>query len=140
MGFWSKLFGSENVVNKAVDGIYNGTDAVFYTDEEKAANFNRVLDLKTKMLRAYEPFKIAQRFIALFTGIPFVTIHVIVVLAWIVSIFTIGSSDAYKFVFDQLKLVAEWNNATLGEPFGYIVIFYFLGGAAEGTLRAKGDK
>ena len=140
MGFWSNLFGSSTVINKAVDGIYNGIDAMVYTDEEKAQDYKERISLKTKMLAAYEPFKIAQRFIALFTGIPFVVIHTILVLTWLVSIYMIGEGEQYKFVFEQLKLVAEWNNTTLGEPFGYIIIFYFLGGAGEGVVRAVRKK
>ena len=140
MSFWSTLFGSGNVVNKAVDGIYNGVDKLVYTDEEKADDFRERVGLKIKLLQAYEPFKLAQRFLALLTGIPFVLIHIVISVAWMISIFVTGPGLEYKFIFEQLKLVSEWNNATLGEPFGYIVIFYFLGGAAEGGIRAFGNR
>lgn len=140
MSFWSRLFGSSSVVNKAVDGIYNGVDALVYTEQEKAEDFKDRVGLKIKLLQAYEPFKLAQRFIALMLGIPFVLIHVVVTVTWLIGIFKIGPGLEYKFVFEQLKLVAEWNNATLGEPFGYVVIFYFLGGAAEGGIRAFGNR
>lgn len=140
MGFFARLFGSDNVINKAVDGIYNGVDSIVYTDQEKAENENKKSSLKVQLLNAYAPFKIAQRFIALIVGIPFVAIHLITFIAWIVSIFFLGSSPGYNFTFEQLSLIGEWNNKTLGEPFAYIIGFYFFGGAAEGIVRARNEK
>lgn len=136
MGIWSRLFGSDNVVNKAVDGIYNGVDYAVYTDQEKAEELTKRMSVKAALLKAYEPFKIAQRLIALIVGFPFVVIHLIVMLVWLLSIFMFDSPERYNFIFEQLRLISEWNNNTLGEPFGYIVIFYFLGGASEGAIRA----
>lgn len=140
MGFFSSLFGSDTVVNKAVDGVYNGIDSIVYTDQEKAENENKKSNLKIQLLKAYEPFKIAQRVIAFMIGTPFVFIHLITFFIWIGSILLITDSARYDFIFEQLKLIGDWNNSTLGEPFTYVIGFYFFGGAAEGIVRARNEK
>jgi len=56
---------SPSVVNKTVDGIYNGVDKAFYTDEEKAEALQKQVDSKMKLLPLFEPFKLAQRIIAI---------------------------------------------------------------------------
>lgn len=115
MSFFSRLFGSE----KAVGGIVKGVDAAFFTKEEKAEHFLRIL-------KAYEPFKLAQRFLALIVGIPYVVV-------WVICAVTM-------FFTDTSKVVAEWNNETLGTPFALILAFYFGGGAVEGIIRSKNGK
>lgn len=140
MGLWANLFGSSKVVDTVVDGVYNGVDKAFYTDEEKAENNLKKADLKIKMLKAYEPFKMAQRFIALMTGVPFVLIHVIACLSWIVAAFLIDDKTHFINIMERLSDVATVNNNTLGEPFVWICIFYFGGGAAEGGIKAFANK
>jgi|9_EtaG_2_1085328.scaffolds.fasta_scaffold09331_2 hypothetical protein len=127
MGIFKTLF-SGDVVKSGINLI----DKAFYTDSEKAENFNKLLSL-------YEPYKIAQRLLALVIGLPFVALHIIVGILWVYSIFSTGPGLEYKFVFEQLKLVGEWNNNTLGEPFIYVIIFYFGGGAFEGVVKRYKD-
>lgn len=67
MSIWGTLFGSKNVIKQAANGIYNGVDKAFYTKEEKAQGF-------LELLKAYEPFKIAQRLLALVISIPYVVV------------------------------------------------------------------
>jgi hypothetical protein len=117
MGIFANLFSS----NKAIDAIIDTGDALVFTDEEKRGAF-------AKMLKLYEPFKIAQRLIALMTGIPFVILHVLFCVVDVVVILNGGER--------LMGEMAQINNETLGEPFGWIVIFYFAGGAVEGGGRA----
>lgn len=109
-----KLFGSDKVVGKAVDGVYNGIDKLFYTDEEKKDNFKILLKL-------YEPFKIAQRFLSLIFGIPYA-------IAWFITFV----ASFYRDVDAQMTL--------LGGDMGMIVLviigFYFAGGAIP-NMRGK---
>lgn len=134
MSFFGRLFGSDDVIGKAVDGVYNGVDKIVYTKEEKAERFERMLTL-------YQPFKLAQRWIALMTGIPFVTIHFICSVVWLSSIFIVGSDVDYAQFVNRLGEVMSLNNDTLGTPFAIIVGFYFAGGAGEGIVKAiKGSQ
>lgn len=108
-----EFFKSPKAVNKAVDGLYDGIDAAIYTQEEKMA------DIK-EMYKLYEPFKHIQRVIVLAVVPPYM-------LCWLITFLTSFFADV------------EVQKALLGGRIGDVVLaivsFYFLGGAAEGTLR-----
>lgn len=112
-GIFSKIFGSSKVIDNSMSAI----DKVFYTDEEKAEN-------KAHLLKLYEPFKLAQRLLALTFAIPFVLT------------FLMAAIGFYCFGVDQEKAltVMKWNIDTLGEPVFWIMVFYFAGGASEGLI------
>jgi hypothetical protein len=131
MGIWTSLFGNENVIKKAADGIYNGVDAAFYTNEEKASGF-------LNLLKGYEPFKIAQRLLMLVVTIPYVLIWVLCALLIMSSGFV--ASDTGAELIEAAKVTGAMNNDTLGIPVSLVVAFYFGGGALEGVvgrMRAK---
>ena len=128
MSIWGKLFGSDKAIGSIIDGVYNGVDALVFTPQEKAERFERLLKL-------YEPFKIAQRFLALLVGIPFVFIHTMAGLAWLTSIFIV-TDKVYLVLLERLGDIMTYNNATLGQPFSLIIGFYFAGGMIEGGIKA----
>ena len=122
-GLLGKIFGSDKVISKAVDGIYNGVDKLVYTDEEKADNWRLAMKI-------YEPFKLAQILIAMAVVPPYV-------LAWFVT-FIVSFFEASTVTQEALL------EGRMGDLVLAIVGFYFLGGAAEGSMRAvnwfKGKK
>jgi len=135
-GVLSKIFGSHG--DKVADAIYNGSDKLIYTNEEKADNAFKWAALQIKLRGVLEGYKIAQRFIALMVGIPFVSVFVVVTLVKIVLIFVsifYMSGEGYDFAVVELDKIYDANAKTLGEPFGYICLFYFGGGALEGVTR-----
>ena len=135
MSFMGKLFGSENVIKKATDGIYNGVDSAFFTNQEKAAHF-------LSLLKAYEPFKLAQRFLALVITIPYVLVWLVCTLLIVASAFYGTECAVYGEISTQCvnplsetaKTLGELNNETLGTPVALILAFYFGGGAVEGVV------
>lgn len=135
MSIWQTLFSSGKTIEKVGDGIYNGIDKAFYTDEEKALDNQKLIKIKMDMLKAYEPFKIAQRLLALVTAIPFVLIHLLITVTYILCIVLMEPGDGLTYILTELKALAGVNNSTLGEVVGYLFIFYFLGGAGEGIVR-----
>ena len=131
MGFWGRLFGSENVISKAADGIYKGVDKAWYTDEEKAEGF-------LNLLKAYEPFKLAQRLLALTVALPYVAVWLLCALMIVVSAFV---DPAYgKQIEEASRLLGELNNDTLGTPVALVLSFYFAGGALEGVVSRFKEK
>jgi len=131
MSIWGTLFGSENVIKRAADGIYNGVDKAIYTDQEKAGGF-------LNLLKAYEPFKLAQRLLALTLAIPYVVVWLFCAGMLIVSGFVELSYG--QQIAGSAKVLGELNNTTLGTPVALILAFYFGGGALEGVvtrLKAK---
>ena len=133
MNLFGRLLGS----SKAVDGIYKGVDALVYTDEEKANFYLR-------LLKAYEPFKVAQRLTALIVGIPYVLIWILCALMMAIAAFLEPCAAEQlcrsNVIPMRAKEIAELNNDTLGTSFLAIVTFYFAGGAVEGAIRAKVGK
>lgn len=131
MGVFSRLFGTDDTIKKVAGGIIDGVDAVVFTPEEKAENF-------LSLLKAYEPFKLAQRLLALIMGIPYVIVWMLSALMLVVSAFL---DPAYgKQIAEGANTLAELNNATLGQPVAIILAFYFGGGALEGLVRAVEKK
>lgn len=110
MNVFAKMFGSDKVIDAARDGI----DAMFYTEEEKQRQFGTLLKL-------YEPFKLAQRLLALIFCPPYA-------LAWII---TFGMSCFGLDIKSQLDLLG----GDMGTIVGVIAGFYFGGGAIEGIVR-----
>ena len=122
MGILSKLFGSQKVIDAGISGI----DKAFYTEEERADNIAKGMTLKAMLLKAYEPFKIAQRFLALIYGIPYVT-------AW----FGTFAASFFVDVSVQMELLKNSDMATANL---IILGFYFGGGAAESIFKYKAVK
>ncbi|WP_373081975.1 hypothetical protein [Zhongshania sp.] len=113
MGLLAKLFGSD----KVIEGGINAADKLFLTAEER-------MDYKAKFLSLYEPFKLAQRYLALIVSIPYV-------LAWLITFLVSFSAD--KNVELQLELL----DGKIGTAFIVIVGFYFAGGMAESIFKGK---
>lgn len=125
MNFLGKLFGSTDVIKQAADGIYHGVDKAVYTDEEKAEGF-------LALLKGYEPFKLAQRLLALVVSIPYV-------LVWLLCAFMLtwagfAEPAAGKALEEAARTLGELNNQTLGTPIALVLGFYFGGGALEGVV------
>ncbi|MCW7556499.1 hypothetical protein NX722_28455 [Endozoicomonas gorgoniicola] len=137
MSFIGRLFGSDKAISTTADGIYKGIDAAFFTNEEKSQHF-------LKLLKAYEPFKLAQRLLALIVGIPYVLIWMTCAVMLVISAFMepcgIEAVCSSNNVLEAAKTLADWNNETLGFPFSLILGFYFGGGAVEGVVRARSSK
>ena len=122
MNLFGKLFGNDNLVEKTVNGIYNGLDKMVYTDEEKKDNHKAFLAL-------YEPYKVAQRYLAMVFSIPFATLH-------------IGAFSLRMAFWDNKELQSSMDliQGDLNDTFGIIVLtivgFYFAGGVIEGGVKA----
>jgi len=119
MNIFKKLLGSDKVIDASIKGI----DAAFYTAEEKAASYERRMQLKSGLLKAYEPFKVAQRFLACLYGIPYVT-------AW----FTLFAASFFVDTSTQLDFLV---NSEMAYANLIILAFYFAGGAGESIFKYR---
>ena len=116
------LFQSKKVVDGVVNGIYNGIDKMNYTEEEKKDNHKVFLKL-------YEPFKVAQRYLAVIFSVPFVILHT----------FYFGMRGVLytnEAAQTALKAIQTDLNDSLGLIVLAIIGFYFAGGTIEGGIRA----
>jgi hypothetical protein len=119
MSFWTKLFGASEIVDK----VSSGVDAAFFTPEERAKHYLEVL-------KNIEPFKIAQRWLAVIIIVPYVAVWLLCAVMFALSGFVDGMSGLME-ISDKL---AERNNDNLGMPVAIIVAFYYGGGAVEGVV------
>ena len=125
----SNIFGSNNALKKGMSMI----DEAFYTDSEKAVDKQKAIDNASKhrieLMKSYEPFKLAQRYIAL----SFVFVYLFVMLNGIMA-------ELYGFVevenVVQARKFAE--NMYLGPIVLMIVSFYFGGGLVN-SIKTKGS-
>ena len=113
MGLLSKLFSSNKSVDTAVNGVVNGIDALFFTDEEKSRASMEGLKLQIEMAKALGPSNIARRVIAIsVTGLW--CFHVLLATGLQLA----GFEDQAAFIFLVVK-------NTLNIPFVVVISFYF---------------
>lgn len=143
MGFFSALFDSNEVISKGTDAVISAGDKLFYTEEEKADMNIKLRELHIKTLDAYQPFKIAQRLLAVWYSFLFG-------IAFLVGLFIAVMNVYFQYNFDtsletsktlvQLSYDPIVNIVTAFGLSGIvmaIVSFYFLGGTIESFKRGK---
>jgi hypothetical protein len=133
MSIFNRIFSSDKALDVA-DNIFKsgikGMDVLNYTKEEQAENALKAADTKVKLLEAYEPFKLAQRLLALLlVG----TFCIDVLIASIFSILTMWYPDRAMVVVDLIKTIVV---STLVTPVSIVVGFYFFGGL-KGMIKRK---
>ena len=131
MGIFSKLFSSSEVVGDVIEGAGKAADALHYSQEEKASHVE-------KMYSLYEPFKLAQRYLALIFAVPFVGVITLSALVYASSAFFDPCDTGCKSA--QLQLVAKELISIVSSALGTIVMivtgFYFAGGTIN-TFAGK---
>ena len=106
---------------KLGDSIISGIDKIILTNEEK-------LDYMQKMLVLYEPYKLAQRVLAIMFSGAFLLVHLITAISHFV--YVLRDKDASNIIS-----LYTFNNDGLGTIVMIIVSFYFAGGLLEGTVK-----
>lgn len=110
----SKIFNPD----KLTDAIINSGDALVFTDEEQAK-------MKLEMLKAFQPFKLAQRLLAFMFAVNFI------IAFWVGVVLFFW----YPTYFDGfLKIIATFN---LGWIMMAMVSFYFGGGLLNSLPKGK---
>lgn len=113
---WLKnLFSSDNLINKTADAIVRTGDALVYTDEEKAEMKAKFRNYHLESLKHFEPFKLAQRYIAVWYSFIFGTL----------IFYGLYLVHHDKGIEPLIKLVEAFN---LGWISLAIVSWYFAGG------------
>lgn len=106
---------------KLGESIVSGVDKMILSKEER-------LDYMQKMLVLYEPYKIAQRILAIMFSGAYLLVHVTTAITHF--IYTVRGLDVSLIV----ELYGH-NNDSLGTIVLMIVGFYFAGGVLEGTVK-----
>lgn len=115
LGILSSILGSKEVIKQGMELI----DSVHTSDEE----MERVkAQTKIETMKAYAPFKISQRYLALMFGFTFLLTYVLVLG---MTLLGEPNIDAVKQVIDDFYI---------GEAMLTILAFYFSGGMLEGVV------
>ena len=117
----AKILGSKDVIQQGMSLI---DDMVVTTEEEVAAKSKA----KTDLLAAYQPFKLAQRYIALMFTAMFLFIMANGVVGALYGVIDMANVEAAKDFASSM-----W----LGEILLGIVGFYFGGGLASSIKEKK---
>ena len=112
------ILGSPSVIAKGMELI----DDAYTSDEEARESKTKA---KVELMKAYAPFKLAQRYLALMFGFMFV-LSFLLVLGMTLAGY--GNPDDVVKVMEQFKV--GWVMTT-------IVLFYFGGGLVESVGKEK---
>ena len=106
---------------KLGESLISGIDKAILTNEEK-------LDYMQKMLVLYEPYKLAQRILAIMFSGAFLLIHLLTAISHFINVLRDKNTEKVISLY-------EFNNDSLGTLVMIIVGFYFAGGVLEGTVK-----
>lgn len=118
MGILATILGSSEVIKKGIDLI---DDMHTSGEEEIQAN----AEAKVRIMRSYEPFKVAQRYLALLFTFTFLGCFTLVL---VMTLFGEPNIEGVRSVISEF-----W----IGEIMLLIATFYFGGGLAESIKRPK---
>jgi hypothetical protein len=118
MGILAKILGADDVIKRGIKLI----DSLHTSKEEEIQAKN---EAKIRLLEAYHPYKVAQRYLALLFTAVFLFCFVLVLSM------TLAGRGNTEQVFTVL------NEFYIGPIVLTIIGFYFSGGMLEGIFRAK---
>lgn len=125
MGILSWLTGNSKSAEKAVDGVVNGVDAMFFTAEEKAAAMQQAFALKIDFAKHTAFMSISRRVIVcMVTALWGVMVILLVAFGLIFG----KDSSSFTLLFEVMKDIVN-------PPFMIIVAFYFMSQLAS---KARG--
>ena len=111
---------------KLGESIISGVDKTFLTKEESVDYFKEMLVL-------YEPYKLAQRILAIMFSSVFLLVHLIIAITHFIYVV---SDIEHKKIIE----LYNFNNDSLGMIVLIIISFYFAGGVLEGTISRFNKK
>ena len=114
------LFGNSKAADKAVDGIYDGLDALVFTQEEKAAAGQKILDFKIEYAKVTQNQSISRRIISVAVSVMWMGVGI-----GILSAKALGADAFAEYAF---KFMVDVVNT----PFALIVSFYFAAHMVKG--------
>lgn len=116
-----KVLGRIFSPRKLGESIISGIDKAILTKEEK-------LDYMQKMLVLYEPYKLAQRILAIMFSGAYLLVHLLTAISHFTYVLR-GLNPS------EIVSLYKYNNDSLGTLVMIIVGFYFAGGVLEGTVK-----
>lgn len=126
MGIFSWITGSSKSAEKAVDGVVNGIDAMFFTEEEKSHAAMKAFELKIEFAKATTGMSISRRIIVVMVCTAWL---LLVMAAAVLGVWLGKDAPSVRYLIELLTDVVM-------QPFSIIVGFYFLA-QVVGNARGK---
>ena len=138
MGWISNLFMSSKTVDKAVDAAVSAGDKIWFTEEEKAENRNKIMAWYVDLLDSMKPFNIAMRFIGVGVFLTWAAHILISTLLYVIAFFycdavSCSLSDLAQLFDGQLE-----NH--INKNFSMIIMFYFGAVGVNSSISALKGK
>ena len=119
--------GQNKKISDNLDEAWCGGECKSFLSKEES------LDYFQEMLVLYEPYKLAQRILAIMFSSVFLFVHLIVAITHF--IYVLRGVEA-----KQIIELYQFNNDSLGTIVLIIISFYFAGGVLEGTVKRFQEK
>jgi len=137
MGIFSNLFSSDSMIEKSTDAIINAGDKLVFTSEEKADMNIKLRELHIETLKAYSPFKIAQRVLAVWYSFLFGLALLVGMGMECFNIYAKYKEGKKAILLDTAPLINIVEAFSLSWIVLTIVAFYFAGGSIESFRSIK---
>lgn len=143
MGIFSKIFGVQDTAKEIVNATISTGDKLFFTDEERSDAKQKVMEYYPTLLRAYEPFKLAQRILAMWFSFIYGIAFLVGLVMVLFNVYTKYQALKAGIPLDKivlldlqplLNLIAAFSVGTIVLA---IIGFYFGGGFLESLKRSK---
>lgn len=118
MNVFKKIFSTDTVIEKATDGIYNGLDKAWHTDEEKEDDKQKRIELFGKLLELSKGSSPARRLIAM-----------IVMTLWFITginLLMVLNINLMVEVPYSTKEITDFAIDYVAKPTGLVLAFYFF--------------
>lgn len=144
MSFWGRLFGSSEATKEAVTAVKDGLDALWYTDEEKAADQRADVSEARRVLLEWvknsQGQNLSRRLLAIsITGV-WLFMKVIGAVLSVVGVW----ADSVSTNLDQSSEILNEFSSDMTPAVMLILAFYFaaphMGRIAEAALVKFGDR
>lgn len=143
MGWFSKLFSVQDTAKEIVGAVVNTGDKLVYTDEEKADMKYKIMNFFPTLLQSYQPFKLAQRILAIWFSFLFGIAFLIGLAMECFNIYIKYDSLKNGIPLDKIILLDTQPLINIVSAFSIativltIVGFYFFGGTIESYSANK---
>jgi hypothetical protein len=140
MSWWNHIFPSSKSAEKMIDAATKGVDAVWYTEEEKAATREKMRDWYLKLLDSMQAYNVAMRALAFIVG-GIWAIHLLIATSLYVLAAFICPAEAESCRSAlAARSIDEQLQRHINEPFFLVMMFYFGAAGINGAIRTWNDK
>lgn len=129
MGLWSRVFGTEKALEKAVDGVTKGLDALVYTDEERekdaASDRAEARKMVVGWMQATQGQNLARRVIALSITAVWLSMYLISAGCAMLAVFVNAQGVVTSLKVGEVGIIAKSAANEMGPAVMLILAFYF---------------